>query len=521
MAGTSPLICHSSRRHVIIKSVTHQPLNDDETPAPWFLTGWKALVLAMLLALTIRSIGLSSQSFSSDELIDLDIARQSWSAILWESDGFPPLHHWLLKIALLLTENDMVGRWLSVAYGVLAVPLAGLLGWRVLGKNRGTVAAWVLAIAPMHVYFSQEGRSYSLFFLLTTLATWLFWRALQTNSPRAWAAFAVAASVGGYVHYYFCFLLFAFAILWLKQAWAAAVWRPGLIAFLGIGLLSLPLLAIVGYDIGRQQEMRQGDFQWAAIGYTGWTLLAGFCLGPSVRELHSMNAAEALRGILPWLLSVGTLAGCLLASLMRKSHPYRTDLLVLLILPVACACVAAAGFEISSYNVRYAVPSLLPLVLLLAIALTSSGNQKISLLLSLIFVTVSAVSLTHRHYYTTYQNEDSHAACQFIVANSTAMQPVFTIAHYMEEPARYYLPPDYQVIPLREVLAEGESFGAAVEQINQQTGIFWVFYSRAFHGDPAGRFKQLLLNSPRISHQGTWAGVELYRGVVPLDAMSE
>jgi len=488
---------------------------DNEVDENQRCSSWRMLVLATLLALVVRSYGISEQSFTNDEVIDIEIARMSWSEIMYQADGFPPLHHLILKVSLLLTDWDMAGRWLSLLYGVLAVPITGLLAMRIAGKRCGALAAGLLAIAPLHVYFSQEARSYSLFFLLSVLAVWLFWRAIENDTPRDWTIFAIGASLGGYAHYFACFTLFALGMIWLQHTGTTGKWRTGLMAFVGIGVLSLPLFVLVGADIGNQQKMRQGDFDIAAVAYTGWALLTGYCVGPSLRELHSMGSKDAVQAILPWLLPVGAVACGLLASLFRKGFPRRWELLTLFVVPIGCACFAATMLQISFYNVRYVIPSLLPLVVMLAVAM-SRENKKLAILLGLVFVMINGVSLTNRIRLPTHRNEDSRAACAYLAAHAEQPQRVFSLAHYMQSSARYYLPSNYQVIPMADVTAEPSTLEAAIELINEQDGPFWVFYSREFHGDPEGIFKQSMLKNPQVTLEKSYEGVELFRGVAPI-----
>ncbi len=480
-----------------------------------------AMLGSVALAIVVRSWGLMSQVFSNDEIIDLQIARSSWSEITYLADGFPPLHHLILKFVLLLTDWDMAGRWLCLSYGVLAVPIVGLLARRIAGSRCGTIAAFVLAISPMHAFYTQECRSYALYFLVTALAAWLFWRALQIGSASAWTAFACAASIGGYVHYYFCFVLLAFALIWARQAITSGNWRPGLLAFLGLSVLQLPIFYLVGSDIACQQGMLQGDFKPLALGYTGWTFLAGFAVGPSSRELHVMGGSAALREILPWLPLVGSLAAGIFVSLLRREYPYRLELLTLLILPIVCASGLAAGFQLSNYNVRYVLPSLVPLVIMISVAIGKANSRLFSVGLALVLLTISSVSLANRQLVGRYRNEDSRSAAEYIAASESEPSPVYTVAFYMQESARYYLPDRYQVYPVAQITAEPETLADALALINQRQGPYWLFYSREFHGDPEGIFEQALLNDSQVELMDTWEGVQLYRGVSPLSPQPE
>lgn len=484
-------------------------------------TGNWLWVLIFVAALLIRSYGLTTQCLSNDEIIDLEIAQQTWTEVAFEADGFPPLHHLFLKAILQVTDNDLAGRWLSIVYGVLAIPCVGLLAQRIGGRRCGFVAAGLLAIAPMHVYFSQEGRAYALFFLVTALATWLFWRALQVGSAWSWATFAVGASLGGYAHYYFLFVLIAFGLIWIKHAATTGKWRAGLAAFVGVGVLSVPILALVGADIGCQQAMRQGNFSLAAVGYTGWSLLAGFCIGPSLRELHSIGAIEAVRTIFVWLVPVGGIVVGLFVSLLNRKHPSRFELLSLFLLPITFAFLVESCFSLSNFNVRYVIPSLLPLVVLLAIALTQTLNRKVAMVLAAAFVAVSAMSNFNRHQYAKYQNVDAKSACEFLATETNNPERVYTLAHYMQVAARHYLPEGYEVVPLEDVTRADGNLRETIALINQAGEPFWIFYSREFHGDPDGIFKQVMRDDPRVEYKGAWAGVELYRGEVPISAPTE
>jgi hypothetical protein len=321
-----------------------------------------------------------------------------------------------------------------------------------------------------------------------------------------------------YSQKYFVFVLVALALIWLKHALATGEWAAGLGAFACIGLISLPVLSLVGYDIGQQLAMRQGKLSLAAVGYTGWSLLTGFCIGPSLRELHTMSSVEAIQRILPWLLPVGAVVCGLLGSLMRKTHPYRVELLTLLFFPMVCAFLIASCFDLSSFNVRYVIPSLLPLIILLAVALTADGKKTFSTIMGLVLVTVSLCSIMHRHQFATYQNIDSRAACKFIADCSAEPQTVYSLAHYMQVAARHYSAVGTVVIPLDDVTSESQNLDETIQLINSHEGPFWVFYSRAFHGDPEGLFKRAMLDDPLVEHQGTWTGVELFHGTGPITA---
>lgn len=62
------------------------------------------------------------------------------------------------------------GRWPAAFFGVLTIPLLALATRRNGGGIAAVgAAAWLLAVSPLHVYYSREARPYALVMLLTTL----------------------------------------------------------------------------------------------------------------------------------------------------------------------------------------------------------------------------------------------------------------------------------------------------------------------------------------------------------------
>ncbi|MEM8944879.1 MAG: glycosyltransferase family 39 protein [Planctomycetota bacterium] len=499
-----------------MSSVAPQVAVEAESSGRLSVAEWTIGAL-FVLALAIRSYGLEDQCLTNDEIIEIRIANRSWSDIVFAADGFPPLHHLILKAALTVTDNEMAGRWLSMLYGSLTIPMIGWLAWRFADSKAAVFASGLLAINPLHVYFSQEGRSYALFFLFCVLSVWLYWRAIEISTNSAWGAFVVAAGLGGYVHYYFGFVLLALGIIWLRQAISTTTWRQGAVALALIAVAQLPLLMLLGYDLGCQQSMQQTFFSVSALGYTGWAWLTGFCLGPSLTELHEAELSSAIQKICVWIIPMTIVVLYWLIGGRLLTRKSRVDLLLLLIIPLAAACAAALQMQVS-FNVRYVVSCLLPLIVWLAIALSKEPRRWLQVAICLILVAASATSLANRQFDTRYFNEQSRAAFDYIVDHSDDNSPVYTMSNYMGDSAEYFLPEAYEVIQLDDVGRQGEGLTAAIEMINQADGPYWIFYSRPFHGDPARLFRKTLSGGANVELMGSWPGVELYRGSGPLDS---
>src|SRR5207237_4926992 len=107
----------------------------------------------------------------------------------------PPLYYWALKAwGQTLGDSEADLRALSAMWGVLAVVLTFLIGRRLFGTLVGTLAALLLAVAPLAVYYSQEVRMYAQVTALGLLATWAY-------SRRTYWLYALAAVATIYTQY--------------------------------------------------------------------------------------------------------------------------------------------------------------------------------------------------------------------------------------------------------------------------------------------------------------------------------
>ena len=141
-----------------------------------------ALLLAF--ALPLSRIG---ASLWSDEATSVWFARWPLSHLLTAlCDPHPPGYYLLLKGWLALGEQEGWLRWPSVAASVLAVALTYRLGRVAWQRNIGVLAAILLAIHPLQVWYASEARMYTLAQALGLVAVILGWALIQSleESPK-------------------------------------------------------------------------------------------------------------------------------------------------------------------------------------------------------------------------------------------------------------------------------------------------------------------------------------------------
>lgn len=132
------------------------------------------LVAIILLALALRLAGLGHESLWIDEADSVYFAQHAWDSLLWRlCDPHPPGYYALLKLFIGLggisefavrLPSAMAGALGVAALARLARELTALLGLK-KGIRRKLVSqalpAALLAVSPLHVWYSQEARMYA------------------------------------------------------------------------------------------------------------------------------------------------------------------------------------------------------------------------------------------------------------------------------------------------------------------------------------------------------------------------
>ncbi|MGW8145003.1 MAG: glycosyltransferase family 39 protein, partial [Anaerolineales bacterium] len=180
-----------------------------------------AIGLIILLAAILRLWNLGSESAWIDEAYSITLARHSILDILkgTAADQHPPLYYLLLKFWLLFGSGVTYARFLSVIIGVINVGQVLHFGYRTAGIAIGILAGLLVAISPMHVWYSQEIRMYILLVSLTTASTAALWWALKDNKLWQWSAYCLFSILSLYTQYFAAFIFFAQGVWILIWVW--------------------------------------------------------------------------------------------------------------------------------------------------------------------------------------------------------------------------------------------------------------------------------------------------------------
>ncbi len=240
------------------------------------------LVAVTLVAFCLRALRLEWQPLWWDEGYSVFFATEPLAKMLalTAQDIHPPLYYALLHLWTLLLGSARPGviRLLSVYAGVPAVPLLGVLAY-MLTRRRGVavLAACLLALNPLHVYYSQEVRMYSLALLLGLASTYALVKlavALDAGAPvrGKWFAWIVLNALLLYTLYYAAFLVVA-QFIWLgiglrrkPRALLALLTAAAAMALLCMPwwLFALPkLAAYIGGKVQSDQDVPLGPLAYS------------------------------------------------------------------------------------------------------------------------------------------------------------------------------------------------------------------------------------------------------------------
>ncbi len=160
------------------------------------------MILMILFAWATRLYHLDSQSIWFDEGWSAYAAVQPTLLAAADADPTnPPLYYMLLNLTTRGFGDSPFGlRVTSTFFGLLTVPLAFQLGRRLLGRQAGLYAAFLVGVSPLLWWASQEARMYTLLAVLVLIAALAWHQLLARPDRRAWAALLLAETLLLYAH---------------------------------------------------------------------------------------------------------------------------------------------------------------------------------------------------------------------------------------------------------------------------------------------------------------------------------
>ena len=183
-------------------------------------TFWGLVVLLTATGAWLRFESLTARELWFDESCTFYAAHR---LLDWPADGpdlrkevahtpyFLLLHFWLSAFG----ETAWGLRSLSAVLGCLAIPVLAGVGARFGGRGVGLVTGILAALHPLHIYYSQEARVYTLWALEAALGLYALHIAARALRGRWWLVYGTITWLTVLTHYY--------TLLWLPGTMAALI----------------------------------------------------------------------------------------------------------------------------------------------------------------------------------------------------------------------------------------------------------------------------------------------------------
>lgn len=353
-----------------------------------------ALVAVTLLAWGVRLYRLDAQSLWYDEGVTATLAQRSLGDLTaWTAhDIQPPLYYYVIwGWGRLAGWSAWSLRFVSVWWGVLAVPLLAVVAHRLIRlRSAAVVAALLIATHPLLVYYSQEARMYTMLVALGILMGYQLLRSRANPDWRQWALYLLIATPAVYTHYFAFFLLLAVGLAFLLDFLSSQPLSTALrdrrlhlflLAHLLICLIYLAWLGALVRQLTSDASYWQGRLKvWEAL----HSVALRFTGGETVLEATAM-----LRLLIYGLLTLGALTIIAWQARRRlslsKAPATQTDvywillyLLCWFMIPLGCVLTLAAF--VPKFNARYVMVALPGLLLLWSAGVAFLGQGAVGTL---------------------------------------------------------------------------------------------------------------------------------------------
>ncbi len=538
------------------------------------------MLLILVLAAFLRFYRLDAQSLWADEGNSVSLSGRSLPFITAGAahDIHPPLYYYLLHFWMRVFGNsEFAVRALSALLGTGLVYLTYLLGHHLsrppsvppkVGEEAshscwlGLIAAFLSAISPFQVYYSQEARMYILLAALSALSVYSFirfleaeaWRFSQkpgfcalrttndlqnstvggnisyfagkkpgflfqpkTRNPYLWAGlYIVATTLSLYTHYSFPIVIVMENLLY--GIWLAMSWRRGKVLGRALRWVVIQLVIVALYWLWLPIALRQVS-SWPSISQSYGPLFVVqeafrlFSLGPTAGAQYTSLLLLGFAAIF--------IAGLWPKIRLTSEHKSLIPHLLIYLLPLLyCLFPVLMMYVLSlwrpAYRPKFFLVGSPAFCLILAQGIIQlskvAGSKRLVTryllpVTCLIFVTVASnTSLQNYYFDPQYARDDYRGIAQYVSALEKSGDAVLLNAPNQWEIFTYYYKGDLPIYPLprSRPVDEAQTAEELTEIAAEHDRIFAILWA-VDESDP-GRFVEGWLAERAYKALDTWYG---------------
>ncbi|HUV04024.1 MAG TPA: glycosyltransferase family 39 protein [Armatimonadota bacterium] len=483
------------------------------------------LYVSVVVGAFLRVFHLGAQSIWGDEALTLQryAAGESLAQVLsgvWHSAFHPPLYFVIVHYWCLLGKSEIMLRMPSAVFGIAAIPLIYLVARRIFGPPVPGLSALVLALAPFHVWYSQEARMYSLQVLLALGSMLFFLRAWESRRPMDFALYGILTVLALYTHIATLLLIAAQGVFVVGAA--VRNWRRNLP---WIGIVAVMLLAftpwIVQFMGGRRSFTGIASIGFGRepsplhLGYGLYTFSVGYSLGPSVSELHFLSSGDVIRRNLAVILASVLVFGALMILGLRNAHRKNRMgfwlILSHLCVPLGLAAAASLVTRVP-LNPRYLMVAAIPYWIAIALGVDACVRSRALRVIPAAGVLLIAFSLYNHYFQPAYAKQDVRCAVALVNDKARPDDVVIISSIELGGPFTYYFKRQdvsYVGYPPGQGFVDPNALPRDMEQILHRKKRAWLILGRTWSSDPPGLIPAYFRARYELVEQEHFPGVAL------------
>lgn len=272
----------------------------------------------------------------------------TWTALTGTAEH-TPLYFLLSRAWVGLVGHSIASmRFLTALFSVLVFPCLYWLCRELFGSpTPGWIAMALVAVTPVHLFYAQEARPYSLLSVMVLLSSVLLLRAMRTQTRASWIWYGLTVAAGLYTQLLFGLVTIAQGLYVLfTERWRSPTMRAYLQSAAAAFLSLVPWLAILldNWQKVQQSTVSLNDYLSSSYVFDRWFL--NLNLAFLNRELGAANI----------LLVIVTIIALVV---LCRNAPKRVWLFVLLLVGVTFTALALPDLLFGgrrSLRIRYLFP---------------------------------------------------------------------------------------------------------------------------------------------------------------------
>ncbi|OPY20902.1 MAG: hypothetical protein A4E24_00894 [Methanomethylovorans sp. PtaU1.Bin093] len=406
------------------------------------------LILAIIfIGAFLRIYQLGAESVWLDEATTYFLSSDTLFGIYeaTKNDVHPPLYYFVVHFFLFDGKSEILLRFPSMVFGVLAIPVLYMLGTRLFSVKEGLISSFLLSISLSHIYYSQEARMYSMMVFLTLGSIFFFYVAIEDKCNSFWFLFVVLTVLNIYTHYFGFFIfpieILYFTILLFSYENGKLLFRSKLLPqakVFFISVASVIVLIIPRIQVFFEQAASRvgGEVTWGVDQtYFITSLLSHLTLSPSPSLLYLTFFAL---GVIAMILSNRRQAFLLCSWLVLPVMVsyYLSDIMpfhpryLLFILPAYLIIISRGLTATSSF--------------IFSVNTVPKSNRNLSekkqQVLAIVFVSLFFLSalIPIVNYYSSPQKEDWRNVASYITTITRQGDIIVPLPGYISNPLRFY-----------------------------------------------------------------------------------